>query len=214
MSNQYEHVGEHLNTPMARQLVLEFFKGQDRVKKQDIIKKVDEVHENKGGLKYNSKVHPVTNVLNNLKRENLADNENYPKNSGIWDIIDNEKKPAPDPNGCVYVYYYPAYKERAELKGEDRWPCKIGYTETGDPQGRIEDQVTGMPEEPKTEVVMYTENPRNLEQIIHSILKEKDMHIQDAPGNEWFLISSDIAKKVANAFEVFQKSLDFGSSIQ
>ncbi len=71
-----------------------------------------------------------------------------------------------------------------------------------------------MPEEPKTEVVMYTENPRNLERIIHAILKEKKMHILDAPGNEWFLISTDIAKKVAKAFEKFQKSLDFESSTQ
>ena len=66
-----------------------------------------------------------------------------------------------------------------------------------------------MPEHATKELVMHTEDPHSLEQTIRSILKGKDMHIQDAPGNEWYLINSEIAKKVAKAFEGFQKSLDF-----
>jgi hypothetical protein len=29
----------------------------------------------------------------------------------------------------VYLYYLPTYRTRAEERGEDRWPCKVGRTE-------------------------------------------------------------------------------------
>ncbi len=43
---------------------------------------------------------------------------------------------------------------------------------------------------------------------------KQNMHIQDAPGKEWFLLSPDMVKKIKEAFEVFEKSLDFQSSTQ
>lgn len=219
MHNQYKHVGQHLKMSIARELILEFFSGQSDVRKQDIIDKVEKEHIGRGGRRHTKRTHPVTDALGELKEKGQANNPNH----GFWDIkrqpgykpapVTKRNYPAPDEirKGCVYFYYFPKYKETANLKGEKKWEFKIGCTESDDPQGRIDDQVTGMPEKPEREAVIYTESPRHLEQIIHAYLKKQGMHIQEAPGREWFLLSPDMVKKIKDAFEVFEKSLDFQS---
>ena len=173
-----------------------------------------EHHREQGGLEYagtQSLGLTFNDALNrNLKKQRgLATNEDteygYWKISGEPPIDDPPEEPT---EGCVYIYYYPSYRELAQLKGEDKWPCKIGRTER-DAEKRIKEQGTGMPEHATKEVVIETDDPNSLEQTIRSLLKRKDMHIQDAPGDEWYLINSEIAKKVAEAFEDFQKKLDF-----
>ncbi len=200
MDNQYTHDGKRLVLSIARELILELFKGKSNVRKRDIDNKVEEVHRNRGGLEHIKKTHPVTDALDSLKKNGQANN----LKRGYWNIFAEESK-GNDDKGCVYVYYYPTYKEQAKSKGEDRWPCKIGSHASLDPKSRIAEQVTGMPEAPQTEIVMYTENPQHIERIIHSILKlkERNRHIQDAPDSEWFLISPDIAKRVVKEFENF-----------
>ncbi len=222
MHNQYEHIGQHLKMSIARELILEFFAGRSGVKKQDIINKVEKEHQDRGGRRHTKRTHPVSDALENLKKAGGADNPNR----GLWDIkyqpgykpnpVTKREDPGPDEirKGCVYFYYFPTYKEMANLKSENRWQFKIGSNETGDPQGRVDDQVTGMSEKPEIEALMYTEAPRHLEQIIHAYLKKQGMHIPDAPGKEWFLLSPDIVKRIVDAVKVFQKSLDFQSSTQ
>ena len=211
MNNQYKYVGERLKNSIAQQLILELFAGQSSVNKKDIDQAVETEHINRGGVKHTKVTPPVTDALSKLKERGLANNPNR----SLWDIFqdpgkrDSGRSKRNSKRGCVYIYYYPSYKELAELKGEDRGPCKIGRTHTENPQDRIQGQVTAMPEKPTTAVVMWTENPRELEENIQGILKEKDMHIQDAPGNEWFLISPGIAKKVAQALKDLENSLDF-----
>lgn len=214
MNNQYKHAGEPFAAKIAEELILELCKGKT-LKKQEIMKRVyHEHHLEQGGVEYpksnKSKLDQCfNNALRSLREKGLADNSNL--DHGFWTIYgespsDNSSDESTD--GCVYIYYYPAYRELAELKGEDKWPCKIGRTER-DAETRIKEQGTGMPEHATKELVMHTDDPHSLEQTIRSILKGKGMHIQDAPGNEWYLINSEIAKKVAEAFEVFQKSIDF-----
>lgn len=87
---------------------------------------------------------------------------------------------------CVYVYYYPAYKELAKLKGKSSWPCKIGRT-TGMVTGRLQSQGTGMPEKPRLSIVFKTDNSETLEKLLHDMLKVVFLkHISEAPGQEWF----------------------------
>ena len=222
MHDPYKYVGQHLRISIARELILEFFTGQSDVRRQDIIDKVEAEHLSRGGQRHTKAIHPVADALENLKKKGQADNPNR----GFWDIkpqpgykpapVAKREYPAPDEirKGSVYFYYQPTAKENANLKGENKWPFKIGYTEAGDPQGRVNSQVTGMSEKPEMEAVIYTESPRHLEQIIHASLKKQNMHIQDAPGREWFLLSPDMVKKIKAAFEVFEKSLDFQSSTQ
>lgn len=87
---------------------------------------------------------------------------------------------------CVYVYYYPAYKELAKLKGKSSWPCKIGRT-TGMVTGRLQSQGTGMPERPRLSIVFKTVNSEAWEKLLHDMLKVVfPKHISEAPGQEWF----------------------------
>ena len=213
MNNQYKYAGEPFTAKIAEELILELCKGET-LKKVEIRNKVYEHHIKQGGAEY---ANPSTlnqcfnDALNrNLKQKRgLATNEDT--EYGYWKI--SGESPPDDPpdepaEGCVYIYYYPSYKELAEFKGEDKWPCKIGRTGR-DAEQRIKEQGTGMPEHATKEVVMHTDDPRSLEQTIRSILKGKNRHIQNAPGDEWYLINSEIAKQVAEAFEEFQKRLDF-----
>ena len=102
-------------------------------------------------------------------------------------------------DGSVYVYYYPAYQRLAEYENESSWPCKIGHTVEYDPNHRIILQVgTSMPESPETGLIIKTDNPSDLEQSIHGILREFNTHIEDAPGREWFRTNPDQVEEIYN----------------
>ena len=91
----------------------------------------------------------------------------------------------------IYAYYLPAYRELAELRGEKRWPHKIGLT-TVSVEARIAAQVgTALPEKPTIIKVIETSNCYLLEKAIHSVLELRGFKISDAPGNEWFLTNLD-----------------------
>ena len=159
MNNPYKYAGERLTPKMARELILELFEGKTHPKK-DMIRRVDTVHVERGGRLAETKVHPVTNALNHLKDSKLANNPN--PGDGIWTIFGETADEETDDgdstdgvrrigsgNNSVYVYYYPAYRELAESRGEETWPCKIGHSEYQNPIHRIyEQQGTGMPEKP------------------------------------------------------------------
>ena len=213
MNNEYKYAGKPFTVTIAEELILELCAGET-LKKSEIIKRVYHEHHLKhGGAEYEGSQSlglTFNDALNrNLKkRRGLATNEGT--DYGHW-IIKGEFQSVDPPDeptkGCVYIYYYPSYKELAKLKGEDKWPCKIGRTER-DAETRIKEQGTGMPEHATREVVIKTDDPNSLEQTIRSLLKRKGWHIQDAPGDEWYLINSEIARNVAEAFEHFIKRLD------
>lgn len=212
MNNQYKYAGQPFTVEIAEELILELCKGEN-LKKSVITDRVYYKHHiEQGGLEYagtQSLGHTFNDALNkNLKQKRgLATNEGT--EHGHWIIKDDttlDDPPVEQTKGCVYMYYYPAYKELAELKEEDRWPCKIGRTER-DPETRVKEQGTGMPEHATQEVVMYTDDPIMLEQIIRFLLKGKNLHIPDAPGNEWFMINSEIAKQVAETLKTLLRDL-------
>ena len=62
MNNPYKYSGKRLTMTMARVLIIEFFKGQT-VPKQDIIRKVDKIHLERGGKLSENIIHPVTDAL-------------------------------------------------------------------------------------------------------------------------------------------------------
>ena len=134
-------------------------------------------------------VPPVTNALNALKRNDLADND--PPGIGVWHIVDKDKPTEKDGvkrigsgKSSVYLYYYPTYKMFAELQGEETWPCKIGRSEYPNPIHRIYEQTgTGMPEQPEVALVMQTNSPKEMENAIHKLLDR----VPDARGTEWFM---------------------------
>ncbi len=99
-------------------------------------------------------------------------------------------------NSSVYLYYYPQYRESSESKGEKVWECKIGRTIHGEADGRIRGQATGLPESPKIGLHIKTDRPKEIERIIHGILKVRRKHIEEAPGREWFLTSPNEVEEI------------------
>ncbi|WP_275213692.1 GIY-YIG nuclease family protein [Pseudarthrobacter sp. H3Y2-7] len=101
--------------------------------------------------------------------------------------------------GSMYVYYFPAYKDLAELRGEPTWPVKVGMTAAGNATVRVADQQgTAMPERPVLAYVRKTSTPRKLETAVQAILFFRGRQIEDAAGDEWFDSSPDEVRSIVN----------------
>ena len=82
MNDRYQHFEKHLTPSIAQELILELFAG-DTVQRQEVVRRVDKVHHERGGLPPTAKVyHPAEHALSNMKRIGLAHN---PKR-GHWFI--------------------------------------------------------------------------------------------------------------------------------
>jgi hypothetical protein len=101
----------------------------------------------------------------------------------------------------VYLYYLPMYRARAEERGEDSWPCKIGRTEQNPVQRVLSQAATALPEKPFVAVVFRTKYSAALEAAFHAVFTLRGLAIQDAPGAEWFLTSPTEAIALARVFD-------------
>ena len=82
MNAQYQYFGRSLTPSIAQKLIQELFPGQT-VQRQEIIRKVDEIHRARGGQPPSAKVHhPAAHALSKMKQLNLADNPER----GLWFI--------------------------------------------------------------------------------------------------------------------------------
>jgi len=217
MNNQYEYVEKSLTPKIAQHLILELFAGQT-VQKQEIMRIVDETHHERGGLPARAKFPPVPMALTNMKRERLVENPSQ----GYWlipsttqedDGVDSEpnnldlepEKIIGSGKQSVYLYYYPAYRRLAELRGEEVWTCKIGKARN-DPLIRISSQTrTALPEYPTVGLIIKTNEFTLMETTIQNILKLQGKHMLDAPGREWFLTSpSEVETGYENNFGNFE----------
>lgn len=98
----------------------------------------------------------------------------------------------------LYVYYYKMYKDRAEQNNLTIYECKIGQTTT-DAQGRVLDQFgTAYPEYPIIALVIKCKSGRLMESFIHFVLDNKNRHIKDSPGSEWYLTNPDEVEQIYN----------------
>ena len=210
---------EYLTIEIPRQLLLERFMGQPRVSRSDIINYVEEVHCRGVRKLLETEKMIVDDALRWLRDRGLADNPER----GYWSFLTTGESEAPkriekpqrqvDTSGVkniapertigsgrssVYLYYYPQYQESAESKGEKVWECKIGMTIHGEAYGRIREQTTGLPESPKIGLHIKTDKHKEIERIIHGILKVRGQHIEEAPGTEWFLTSPSEVEEIYN----------------
>ena len=76
----YQYEERELNGPIAEELIRELFTGKENVKKAEIEERVLQEHSNRGGKPYTRATTPVTDALNNLKKEGFADNQRR----GYW----------------------------------------------------------------------------------------------------------------------------------
>ena len=196
MNSSYKHVGKSLTERIARELIIEIFSGKTEIQRTEIRQTVDETHTQRGGHLSTNEIHPVSSALSLLKRQRLANNPTR----GEWSIFPS---PGIHPNvsfnsedvrtlgkgkNAVYLCYYPVYRSLAAYEGKEFWACKIGSVE---PQVCLD-----IPEPPEIGLIFRTDDPKNLEQILHNILKLRGKQIADAPGKAWFLTSPSEAEGI------------------
>lgn len=80
----------------------------------------------------------------------------------------------------VYWYTFPAYR-----KASGPYPIKIGRG--ANPETRIAQQVTAMPEQPDILGTFPHEDVHNLERALHAVLTLRGKRKKDSPGAEWFV---------------------------
>ncbi|WP_022750307.1 GIY-YIG nuclease family protein [Lachnobacterium bovis] len=132
------------------------------------------VNKGYGTWELHYKVQDTTDVVEDIKAETIKYTVDETLGTG---------------SNAVYVYYYDVYKQLAENKGNEGWPCKIGRTDR-DPIQRVMGQAgTSYPELPHVALIIYCDDSSALEVALHSILKYQGKWLKNAPGTEWFLTS-------------------------
>lgn len=211
----YPFLGQPLMPEAIQQWILSLFSGQS-VERKKIVESVLKAHRSRGGAEPNAADFPrsVKQALGNLNRAGKATKGA----KGWWSINSEEdvvnpvlpmsnesdkavgEPPEPEPpadhvfgtgTSSVYVYYYDNYRKNALLSNLDRWPCKVGRTDT-DPLYRVISQAaTALPELPHIAIILRTSNASRWESAIHLHLTERGLVKKDAPGSEWFNTSPE-----------------------
>lgn len=89
----------------------------------------------------------------------------------------------------VYAFHIDAYKKIAILMDKDRWPMKIGRSQ--DLDTRMKTHSTALPDAPTVAVVLRTDNAKDLEKAIHSMLKAQGREYDGDGGSEWYETTPD-----------------------
>ncbi len=217
MNNDYKYADIPLTPKSAQPIIMNKFSGRV-AERQEIVDTIVKIHCDQGGKPPQSQaVGVVKKALAALKSAGKAENPSLgmwrigsspdsseteavasvesPQLSDEEEITQRDQPDSPyektvgSGKGSVYLYYYPAYRQLAELNGESSWPCKVGKSER-DPATRVEAQAaTAMPEKPKIALRIQTDKPSELEKAIHKLLVKEGKQMKGAPGSEWFVTS-------------------------
>ncbi|MEU6257937.1 GIY-YIG nuclease family protein [Streptomyces sp. NPDC047043] len=87
-------------------------------------------------------------------------------------------------SGSVYVWYLPAYRDRARSTKSAHWECKVG-TSAYSAARRVAEQGY-VPEKPVCALLIRTDHYRDLERYLHSVLDGRGRRVESAVGTEWF----------------------------
>lgn len=98
----------------------------------------------------------------------------------------------------VYLYYFPAYRELAELKGEPYFRCKIGMTTKGVERRFGKPFSTDAPELRYVAIRIRTDFPEDVERYFHSALKSAGRQCSTY-GREWFMTNPAEVLKLYSA---------------
>lgn len=110
----------------------------------------------------------------------------------VVEEIDDESAEEGSAAPSVYWYTFPAYR-----KSSGPYPIKIGRG--NDPNARICQQVTAMPEQPVILGAFEHGDTHNLERALHAILSLRGKRKRDAPGAEWFVTTPDEIDELISA---------------
>lgn len=190
----YEYKGIPFGGRVASDLILEMFKPGQTMSRKQIIDEATMEHERRGGLPAVGSVESVVKkALQVLANKGRVE----PVMRGYWRFLEADSPEEVDEpvevgegSESVYTYYFPAYRDQAAYLKGDTWPMKIGMTANSDVTPRVNGQTgTAMPERPIVGLIYRTDNARNAEKMLHSILIERDRKIVGSPGTEWFQTS-------------------------
>lgn len=212
-SFKYKYVNIPLIPSIIAELALQLYAGK-MVKRDELAKGVMNFHLSNGGLKPDAEsyIGSIKSALKALGKAGKVSKVSY----GYWqfcitesseidnlELIENNKPISVEPeyikaiadhifgegSGTIYLYYYDTYKKYALVNNLDIWECKIGRTDR-DPLERVLSQAsTALPEKPHISMLIYTDNPNDLEKNIHTTLKLRNRVLIASPGNEWFFTS-------------------------
>ena len=197
----------------------------DKVYSRDeLVRLVDAYHEEMGGAPANwaAREGPVKRALASLKAEKVVENPSighYRLNKNAAETIpvdterkqpDSEHAAAPETvqveveigtgSNAVYGWYYPAYRELAELKGQSTWPIKVGLSDVA-ARTRMIDSRGYAPEQPVLAFVHNVNASASCEKIYHGQLEVLGRQIGDSVGKEWFNTNLDELRKLAEHVE-------------
>ena len=142
----------------------------------------------------------VKRALHILESEGLACNISKSKglaynfSKGMWEFPKHGQCIFGQGNEWVYLYYYDTYKREAEQNGQNVWRCKIGRAERT-PEKTVKSQTRAAPEAHTIALLIRTHNCRVLEKMAHKSLELVGKHLNDTPGEEWFLTNPDKVAK-------------------
>lgn len=101
------------------------------------------------------------------------------------DEAEDERDDADATAPSVYWYTFPTHQ-----RPDGPYPIKVGHAKK-DPEVRIYQQITAMPEHAIILGTFQHPNARKLEQTLHAIFTLRGQHKTDAPGTEWFVTTPE-----------------------
>ena len=182
---------------------------------QELLELVMEAHQKAEGLPpspghhYDMLIDWVDGALYDLS---LGCQVQRGEEEGVWRRLDDpppipshaEAKAAPEATAeiglgegpeCVYGWYLPAYRVLASMKGETRFPMKVGMS-TGKPFKRMRDHIGTAPEKPVLGFVWRVTHADLLEKWLHRTLAQRKQYLPDALGEEWFLTTPEELREI------------------
>ncbi len=202
------HLGLPLTPGLAREIIVELFAHQRLWTTAELIEKVPHEHRQKGGIDGRDAIKNVINkALGYLKEDGCIQRKAY----GVWEWIGpdpdaEELAPAPlsavPPDNKVkvertlgegpeslYVYYNDTERELANLKGQSKWPCKIGK---GEPIRVLNQVGTARHTLPIIALLIRSDDAEGMEKLTHRIFRRAGSGIDnECCGREWFITTPE-----------------------
>jgi len=85
----------------------------------------------------------------------------------------------------VYAFYIDVYRKVADLRGDQAWPIKIGRSV--DYVTRMNTHTTALPDAPILAAILRTDDSRELEKALQSMLALRGKEYDGDGGSEWYL---------------------------
>lgn len=196
-ATNYKYAGRHLEPKMFEELAVEVCAGKT-LSRKDIIQLVSAHHKRHGGTIHTNMITTAKRALQYLKEKYIVSSA---PGKGMWTFKGDSVELPPAPikmvvaersypvhgSGIDTVYGY-AYED--DIKDSGDFQIKIGITAGHDEASRVRAQTaTGAYKKTKILFAIRTDKSRQLESMIHSILKYQGRWLKDNENKEWFMTS-------------------------